>query len=449
MPHIFKRFTFLKKMEKKWTRTGLSQQLIDFCVQKKQWTTPTDIQYEVCSSAKEQKDIIAVAETGSGKTAAFLLPIFDSYLTKGNGGIFCLILAPTKELVNQISIVANEISKWLQFDENTILPLMGGADIKFESRKIALSPIIIISTPGRVLDHLKNTNGFSLKSAKYFVLDEADKLIDTLDFLENVDDICKYLPQKRTTFLFSATLTHNWEKLMTIVDKEAIRIDIDGKEDKSLETNRNSNYILNKNIKQFMVAIAMKNKPNFLYNYLDHVGHKHKLIMIFVNTCSLTLVLSDYLSMMGVNSLPLHGKMTLPKRKAAIATFKCRNKNVLVCTDVAGRGLDIPNVDYVINYDVPEAVESYVHRVGRTGRAGNTGTSIVFVGQYELQDFCNIETKLSIRIDEFKEITEDNLLITIDKSTEKYAAAQQALKSNGILKEQIYNKNNKKQRKYK
>lgn len=245
-----------------------------------------------------------------------------------------------------------------------------------QSLALAKKPHVIIATPGRLVDHLENTKGFNLKALKYLIMDEADRILN-MDFETEVDKILKAIPRERRTLLFSATMTSKVQKLQRASLVDPVRVQVSSK------------YATVDKLLQYYVFIPLKFKDIYLVHLLNEAaGHS---AMVFCATCSSTLRVSLLLRALGIAAVPLHGQMSQNKRLAALNKFKSRNRGVLLATDVASRGLDIPHVDVVINYDIPTHSKDYIHRVGRTARAGRAGKAISFVTQYDVELYQRIE----------------------------------------------------------
>eukprot|EP00914_Ancora_sagittata_P033158 GHVO01066917.1.p1 GENE.GHVO01066917.1~~GHVO01066917.1.p1 ORF type:complete len:389 (+),score=57.58 GHVO01066917.1:26-1192(+) len=321
------------------------------------WKSPTLIQAKVMEHALAGRDLIGLAETGSGKTGAFMLPIVHKLLETPRR-FFALVLSPTRELCTQIAEVAAGIGATIGVEVAT---LIGGLDMVTQSLALSKKPHIIVGSPGRVIDHLDNTKGFSLKAIRFLVLDEADRLL-SMDFEEAINTIIKTCPTDRQTFLFSATMTSKVSKLQRASLKEPAKIEV------------NTKYTTVKGLKQSFKFIPQKFKYSYIYTLLSQFNACSSII--FSNTCIDAMKIAIMLRKLGLQAICLHGRMTQPQRMGALNAFKSTSKNILVATEVGSRGLDIPNVDMVVNFDVPMSSKDYVHRVGRTARAGKVGKSV-------------------------------------------------------------------------
>ncbi|KAF3089083.1 ribosomal RNA processing protein [Orbilia oligospora] len=343
---------------------------------------PTPIQQASIPLALAGKDLIGLAETGSGKTAAFALPILQALYHSPHSTLFACILAPTRELAFQISEQTEAIGGSLGVKTCVIV---GGMDMMPQAIALSKRPHIIVATPGRLLDHLENTKGFSLRSLKYLVMDEADRLLD-LDFGPIIEKILKVLPPQRNTYLFSATMTDKVERLQRMSLTNPVRVAVSSK------------YQTVKSLLQYFMLIPQKDKDTYLV-YLVAEKFAGKTMIIFTRTIMDAQRISVLLRLLGCSAIPLHGQLSQTGRLGALNKFKAGTRNILVATDVAARGLDIPTVDYVINYDIAGDSKTYIHRVGRTARAGRSGVCVNLVTQYDIEEFTRIEKALGKKLD--------------------------------------------------
>lgn len=343
------------------------------------WKTPTEIQREAIPVALAGNDIIALAETGSGKTGAFALPILQSLLENPQR-YFALILTPTRELAFQIGEQFEALGSSIGVKCSVIV---GGMDMISQALQLAKKPHILIATPGRLVDHLENTKGFNLKAIKYLVMDEADRILN-MDFEVELDKILKVLPRERRTYLFSATMTKQVKKLQRASLKDPVKVEVSNK------------YQTVKNLRQHYIFVPAKFKDVHLVHIVNELAGNS--FMIFCSTCHNTMRTALMLRALGMAAVPLNGQMSQNKRLAALNKFKSKARSVLISTDVASRGLDIPHVDVVINFDMPTHSKDYIHRVGRTARAGRSGKAITFVTQYDVELYQRIEHLLGTKI---------------------------------------------------
>ncbi|XVF82508.1 hypothetical protein PTKIN_Ptkin16aG0054700 [Pterospermum kingtungense] len=378
---------------------GLCEELVEAC-DCKGWKTPTKIQVEAIPHALQGKDLIALAQTGSGKTGAFALPILHALLEthtkqrfKSAPSFFALVLSPTRELAIQISKEFESLGCGISLK---CAVLVGGLDLMTEQIAIGKRPHIIVGTPGRVVDHLNNTRGFSLRMLKYLVLDEADRLLNE-DFEKALDDILNVIPRDRRTYLFSATMTKKVKKLQRACLRNPVKIEAASK------------YSTVDTLKQQYCFVPAKFKNCYLVYILTEMSGCKS--MVFTRTRKATCLLSFILRNLNIRAIPINGQMTQSNRLGALNKFKSGECNVLVCTDVASRGLDIPSVDMVINYDIPTNSKDYIHRVGRTARAGRSGIAISLVNQYDVEWYKQIEKLIEKELPQCPTQEEEVLLL--------------------------------------
>lgn len=364
---------------------------------------PTDIQFKAIQPILNGEDVFAIAQTGTGKTAAFAIPILD-ILAKHparNKAPRCLVLAPTRELAQQISGVFMEIGK------NTpvkILSVMGGVGQENQIRQLRSGVDVIVATPGRVFD-LRSQGFLSLDSLQFLVLDEADRMLD-LGFAEDIKAIHKLSPKKqRQTLFFSATITKKIKSLAYDLVRDAIRIQISPKNPVS------------KNVEHAYISVDMDDKRFFLENMIQE--YPEYRFVVFVRTKVRCERVVAAMERVGIHAEAMHGGKDQQDRFAILERFRKGENTLLITTDVAARGIDIPNVDYVINYDLPDQEEQYVHRVGRTGRGEKKGQALSFCSPDERPLLEAIEAYIGSDIEEleinkhdYKAILEDSEDIT-------------------------------------
>jgi ATP-dependent RNA helicase DDX47/RRP3 len=358
------------------------------------YKAPTPIQTESIPLALEGRDLIGLAETGSGKTAAFALPILQALIDRPQP-LFGLVLAPTRELAYQISQAFEALGSLISV---RCAVIVGGMDMVPQAIALGKKPHIIVATPGRLLDHLENTKGFSLRNLKYLVMDEADRLLD-LDFGPILDKILKVLPRdNRKTYLFSATMTSKVESLQRASLKNPLRV--------SISTNK---YQTVSTLLQSYMFFPHKDKDlHLVYLLNEFVGQS---AIVFTRTINETQRISILLRALGFGAIPLHGQLSQTSRLGALGKFRGGSRDILVATDVAARGLDIPSVDVVVNFDLPPDSKTYIHRVGRTARAGKSGHAISFVTQYDVEIWQRIETALGKQLPEYQTEKEEVLAL--------------------------------------
>jgi superfamily II DNA/RNA helicase len=334
---------------------------------------PTEIQTLTMPPIYQGESFVAEAPTGSGKTLAFLLPLIDKIENSSN--LECLVIVPTRELVLQISTVAKDLSKDLN-----VLSIYGGQEIQGQLSKLKGSVNMVIATPGRLIDHLRRES-IQLDTLKCLILDEIDQLID-MGFQPDLDVILKACPEKRQTLGFSATISQKVKKQAYKMMASPYFIST---KKKSTDHDR---------IDHFLIETTPRKKQADLVELL-HKEHPF-LCIIFCRTRRRVEQLETNLHQLGFNCKMLHGGMPQNKRQQAIKAFRDLSIQYLVATEVAARGLDITGVSHVINYDMPESVESYVHRIGRTGRIQNTGKTYLFSNPEDQESLNQLKKSLKI-----------------------------------------------------
>jgi ATP-dependent RNA helicase DDX47/RRP3 len=299
--------------------------------------------------------------------------------------MFGLVLAPTRELAYQISQQFQALGSRIAVKCAVIV---GGMDMVSQSIDLGKRPHIIVATPGRLLDHLENTKGFSLRSLKYLVMDEADRLLD-LDFGPILDKILKVLPRERRTYLFSATMSSKVESLQRASLRDPLRVSISSNKYQTVST-----------LLQSWILVPHANKDVYLVYLINEFAGQSAII--FTRTVNETQRIAILLRTLGFGAIPLHGQLSQSSRLGALNKFRAGSREILVATDVAARGLDIPSVDVILNYDLPDDSKTYIHRVGRTARAGKSGHAISLVTQYDAEIWLRIEAALG------KKLKQDN-----------------------------------------
>ncbi|CCF57638.1 hypothetical protein KAFR_0C06420 [Kazachstania africana CBS 2517] len=335
------------------------------------FTKPSPIQSATIPIALLGKDIVAGAVTGSGKTAAFMIPIIERLLYKPAkvASTRVVILTPTRELAIQISDVAKKIGHFV--NGLTFGLAVGGLNLRQQEQILKSRPDIVIATPGRFIDHVRNSASFSVDRVEILVLDEADRMLEE-GFQDELSEIMTLLPTRRQNLLFSATMNSKIKQLVSLSLKKPVRIMIDPPKQAA------------DRLVQEFVRIRKRDhlKPALLYNLirkLDSTGQKR--IVVFVSRKEVAHRLRIILGLLGMGVAELHGSLSQEQRLDSVNKFKSLDVPVLICTDLASRGLDIPKIEIVINYDMPKSYEIYLHRVGRTARAGREGRSVTFVGE--------------------------------------------------------------------
>ncbi len=357
---------------------GLSKQILE-AIKKANYDSPYPIQIAAIPAILQKKDVLGIAPTGSGKTASYILPILQSLQEKApNKGrmIPVLVLVPTRELASQVAEVTENFARFLTRPVKA-LAVFGGVSINPQMMKI-YGTDILVATPGRLLD-LLSKNSLNLNQVEVLVLDEADKVLN-MGFKEEVDQILEKLPKKRQNILFSATSEESVEGLIDEMLHEPVRI--------SAEPDTVSPDL----IEQYAYRVPMEKKGPFL-RYLINSGDWSQ-ILVFASSIRAADNIVTKLNKNGINALAFHGDKSQGARTEALHTFKSGKTRILVATDLAARGIDIKFLPLVINYELPRSPKDYVHRIGRTGRAGATGEAISLVSEEELHHFKIIQKKM-------------------------------------------------------
>jgi ATP-dependent RNA helicase RhlE len=325
---------------------------------------PTDIQFKAIPSILKGEDVLAVAQTGTGKTAAFAVPVIDRIHKSKQGksltGIQCVVMVPTRELAGQIGTVFNTLSRHTRV---TPFAVYGGVDQDRQIARLRDGIDVLVATPGRMFD-LISQGAISLSRVNTLVLDEADRML-AKGFLEDIQAVKKKLPRHHQTLFFSATIDKEVKKLAySQVKTSAIRIQIA------------PDNPVSKNVSHWVVEMEMDDKRFFLRRFAR--DHDTQRIMVFVRTRVRAERVAKALERGGISAVFIHGARDQAERDRIMARFKAGEERILIATDVSARGIDIPNLDYVINYDLPDNPENYVHRVGRTGRGTRKGQAFSF-----------------------------------------------------------------------
>jgi len=323
----------------------------------KGYVTPTPIQDQVIPLILEGNDIVATANTGTGKTAAFLIPLLNNVITKKISRV--LIITPTRELACQI---LDELKSFKEKTNLTSTLCIGGLNINFQIQALKKDPIFVIGTPGRLIDLEKN-NVLNFNKYDSIVLDEVDTMLD-MGFINDIKYIIAKLPKKRQSLFFSATIPKDLKAVMDRFLNDPISV--------SVKTRQSA-----ENVNQDIIKINQRNKLELLHDLL--IKPEFKKVIIFSRTKRATDKLAKALKERGFQASSIHGDKTQNQRKKALSNFKDNVVRILLATDVVARGIDIDDVSHVINYDLPQTYEDYIHRIGRTGRANKIGQAITFV----------------------------------------------------------------------
>lgn len=356
-----------------FTELNLKAELVRGC-ETLGYTEPTPIQREAIPVVLTGQDLIGCAETGTGKTAAFLLPLIQRMMEKPLPGIRVLILAPTRELASQIESSYRSLAPK---KSPRCVCIIGGANMLRQRDALRRGAGVIIATPGRLLDHLER-GSLDFRHVETLVLDEADRMLD-MGFWPAIKRVLEVLPAKRQTLLFSATMSAAIERIArsNMRDPKLIEVDTRGRAAVSVE--------------QAAYPVAAESKTALLIDLLERERERFERVLVFTRTRRGAERLSHILEAREHKVNRIHADRTQPQREAALRDFKNGQTRVLVATDIAARGIDVTAVSHVINYDVPEAPEDYVHRIGRTGRAGLSGRAITLVTPAEELSMRGIE----------------------------------------------------------
>lgn len=367
---------------------------------------PTDIQYKSIPAILKGEDVLAIAQTGTGKTAAFVIPILhilqERKIMGRPDGVKCLVLAPTHELALQIEGVFRELGKHTRINSFCI---HGGVEQEPQIQTLNEGVDVLIATPGRMFD-LVSQGALILRRVEILVLDEADHMLD-LGFIKDIRDLMRHLPLKRQTLFFSATINDNIKALANSLVNNPIRIQISPKNPVAKNINHAVAFV-ETNDKRFFLESVIKNNEN-------------KKILVFVRTKIRAERVKKAMDRVGILSETIHSDKTHSERENTMHNFRSGELKILIATDISARGIDIPNVEMVINYDLPETSENYVHRIGRTGRGTEKGQAISFCSTEEKIVLNEIENNLGkpiqrieISKNEYEYILEESVAQTHD-----------------------------------
>ena len=359
---------------------------------------PTDIQFKAIQPILDGEDVMAVAQTGTGKTAAFVIPVLQKLIKKSRKdykGVRCLVMVPTRELAKQIAAVFQSIGKQTPIKT---FALIGGVEQEQQIRTLKNGIDVLVTTPGRMFD-LISQGALDVSKADTLVLDEADLMLD-FGFAKDIKDVLKFLPKHRQTLFFTATISTKLKRMAYDVVKNPIRIQLSPKNPVA------------KTIDHAVAFVGMDDKRFFLENMLNE--YPEYRFIVFVRTKVRVERVVAAMERVGIHTEALHGGVEQKARFVILDRFRTAENRVLVTTDVAARGIDIPSVDYVINYDLPDESENYVHRCGRTGRGNNRGQALSFCSELEITLLEAIEeytgesiVRYELHPDEYKQIIED------------------------------------------
>ncbi|MBL6664246.1 MAG: DEAD/DEAH box helicase [Rickettsiales bacterium] len=362
----------------KFRELGLSDAMIE-CLHKKGFEEPTPIQAKTIPFLlSSDLDLIGKAQTGTGKTAAFGIPIVEK-ITSNAGHVQTLIMAPTRELAIQVT---EELSSFCEGKKIKVIAIYGGQPIERQISRLNRGVDIVVGTPGRILDHISRKT-LNIAKIQHIVLDEADEMLN-MGFIDDIEEILKSAPQDRRTILFSATMPSHIEKLAKNYMKNYEIISVA------------SEQIGRDNIQQIYFEVSQSDKFEALFRIIDVEQSFYGVV--FCRTKIDVDEIASKLSNRGCRAEALHGDLSQNQREKILSKFKNKRVTVLVATDVAARGIDIDNLTHVINYALPQDPESYVHRIGRTGRAGKSGTAITLITPSEYRKLTSIQRIANTKI---------------------------------------------------
>jgi len=359
---------------------GLSPSILS-ALQRAEYFEPTPIQAALIPEALSGRDVIGQAQTGTGKTAAFLLPFLDRWREKNEPGPLALVLAPTRELVVQVSMEARKLAPSRHF---RTVAIYGGQRFRQQLAELKSGCHIAIGTPGRVLDHL-GRGTLMLDRVRYVVLDEADRMLD-IGFRPDIERILRRCPKQRQTFLLSATLP---APVLRLAQRYMI---------KPIHINLSPEQLTVESIRQTFMTVDEEHKFDLLLKVLDR--EKPRQCIIFCERKRWADELYRHLRRVRKGVAAMHGDLEQPERERIMQAFREAKIVCLVATDVVGRGIDVTNISHIINYDLPEDPENYVHRIGRTGRMGADGVAIAFVTREQGLQLTAIETLINKQLEE-------------------------------------------------
>ncbi|KAI4806119.1 hypothetical protein KUCAC02_010703 [Chaenocephalus aceratus] len=383
----------------------------------------TEIQHKSIRPLLEGRDVLAAAKTGSGKTLAFLIPSIEliyklKFMPRNGTGV--VILTPTRELAMQTYGVLKEL---IQHHVHTFGLIMGGSNRSAEAQRLANGVNIVVATPGRLLDHLQNTPGFMYKNLQCLIIDEADRILE-VGFEEELKQIIKLLPKKRQTMLFSATQTRKVEDLARIsLKKEPLYVGVDDNKDNATVDGLEQGYVVCPSEKRFLLLFTFLKK------------NRKKKLMVFFSSCMSVKFHYELLNYIDLPVMAIHGKQKQTKRTTTFFQFCNADSGILLCTDVAARGLDIPEVDWIVQYDPPDDPKEYIHRVGRTARGINGKGHALLILRPEELGFLRFLKQAKVPLSEFDfswakiSDIQSQLEKLIEKNYYLHKSAQEAYKS--------------------
>ncbi|KAB0679880.1 DEAD/DEAH box helicase [Aureimonas leprariae] len=369
--------------------------------------TPTPIQAEAIPPQLKGRDVLGIAQTGTGKTAAFSLPLLDSLLKTGQRAAsrrpLALILAPTRELVLQIAETIHKLSDRTKLKHATVF---GGVSARPQAEALARGVEIVVATPGRLLD-LMEQKALALDAVKYLVLDEADRMLD-MGFIRDVTRIVKALPTERQSLLFSATMPQSVASLAAKILREPVRVEV------------TPEIVTVEKIEQSAWLVPQKAKKHWLIRHLAEPGVDK--VVVFTRTKHGANRLAEDLGKANIEALAIHGNKSQGARQKALSAFHSGKMRVLVATDIVARGIHVDDISHVVNFDLPEEPEAYVHRIGRTARAGKSGIAVALVDPTERAKLKAIEKLTGQRFD----LKETDIVVPAGSASEERRPPREA-----------------------
>ncbi len=399
-----------------WTSLGLASWLAGTCTELG-LSRPTPIQRECIGPALAGRDVLGSAETGSGKTAAFALPVLQA-LSDDPYGVFAVVLSPARELAMQIydQFVALGARIGVR-----VAVVVGGVDMMHQALELAERPHIVIATPGRLADHLRSSGtAVTMRKTRFLVIDEADRLLE-LGYADDLSFVLSHLPSRRQTLLFSATMSGALHKLQALALTKPHVADLAAEE-----------RVPSGLAQKYVFVPANVRDVYLVYLINSEVVEKGSTAIVFTSSCRSCEVLATTLRALGIDAAPLHSQQPQARRLAAIGKFKQGSLRLLVATDVAARGIDIPACGVVLNHNVPAMPKDYIHRCGRTARAGRAGVAVTFATQYDVERLLAIEQHVGAKL-ETLEPDEESVLKLLQKVATARRAAIMTLDENGFL----------------